>query len=192
MATLVREEHRCTDALHGTLGRLPERMTVRVFEANQPGLPWGQRTTDGNPGRWYRSGSPFGRPFALDGTEGALVGISVDASGTTFAVTGSVVETAPYYGHSDCNAVVEASVETFKEFKDVQVYRNGNRTQITRTRTGHLQSGVVQMACRYTADDGVTPLFGQCFGTYSFRNHNLTDHEEPQWRGHGGDEEGWK
>ena len=64
VATLVREEHRCTDALHGTLGRLPERMTVRVFDVNS--------TRPGSSGRWYRSSLPFGRPFALDDTEGAL------------------------------------------------------------------------------------------------------------------------
>ena len=170
VATLVREEHRCTDALHGTLGRLPERMTVRVFDANS--------TRPGSSGRWYRSSLPFGRPFALDDTEGALVGISVDTIGTAFAVTGSVMETAPYYGHSDCTAAVEASVETFHEIKTVQkTERYGTLRNFTRHRTGNLLSGVVQMACRYTADDGVTPLFGQCFGTYSFRNHNLTDHE---------------
>ena len=158
VATLVREEHRCTDALHGTLGRLPERMTVRVFGANQTDSV---RVTAANPGRWYRGSSPFGRPFALDDTEGALVGISVDNIGTTFAVTGSVVETAPYYGHSDCTAVVEASVETFNEFKEFnyQPHRNAPPEKYKRMRTGSLLSGVVQMACRYTADDGVAPLF---------------------------------
>ena len=205
VASLVLEDQRCTDPLDVPAGRMPELMTVRVFNATTyDGMSWEEMEGKWNwenqdQSRWYPHQYPFARPFAVDDAEGGLIGLSqggmltsqnaplgdpLRGGGVTFDLSGSIVETVPYYSHSDCSVLLlETSVEKVDEFMKVTFLKlTGRRPpyedkKVTGTykRQGKLRSGVVQMMCRYVVDVGEIPSRGQCFGTYSFRNQNLPD-----------------
>ena len=186
-------------------GHLPERMTVRVFEA----LPSIVNRHDKGWARWMR---PFYRAFAVDDADGAFIAIGQGDPGNgilsgpgTFVLQGSVVATAPSsaggpqsYVNPGSECVGLLLAERLEAF-DETALRPVNRTVtqydpktgypnrhvetefVLHTRKDKLLSGTVQMTCNYVVAEGADIHPGQCVGTYSFRNHNDTEYSLEPW-----------